>query len=141
MVGEVDVGSSPVNERGPSLRSRDDATASRLDRGMVDYARRTHQQAIWLENQSARPSQSKQRPTFHGNTEDISRRDFVRIAIYADSIVALRIRGPRVVGLNTVVPIEVVAICGKNAGAVGGVLLNPVLGRLFHEVTQRLNRS
>ena len=61
MVGEVDIGSSPVNERGPSLRSRDEATPSRLDRAMVDYARRTHGQALWVENQSARPSQSKQR--------------------------------------------------------------------------------
>lgn len=33
---------------------------------------------------------------------------------------------------------EVVPICGENAGAVGGALVNTVLRRLFHEAAQCL---
>ena len=34
---------------------------------------------------------------------------------------------------------EVVAICGENTGAVGGVLVNTVLRSLFREAAQCLN--
>ena len=72
MVGEIDIGSSAVDERGPSLsiRSRD---------------------VLRIENQSTRASEDEGRPTLHGHPENISRRDFMRIGIHAKSGVLLRI--------------------------------------------------
>ena len=72
MVGEIDIGSSAVDERGPSLsiRSRD---------------------VLRIENQSTRASEDEGRPTLHGHPENISRRDFMRIGIHAKSGVPLRI--------------------------------------------------
>src|SRR6266404_5856651 len=72
MVGEVDIGSSPVQEGSAGLRIRP---------GKV----------LRVEDQSARASKYKWRPTLHGHTENISRRDFMRIGIRAKSCVGLRI--------------------------------------------------
>ncbi len=72
MVSEIDIGSSAVDERGPSLsiRSRD---------------------VLRIENQSTRAGEDEGRPTLHGHPENISRRDFMRIGIHAKSGVLLRI--------------------------------------------------
>ena len=72
MVGEIDIGPSAVDERGPSLRIRS-------------------RDVLRIENQSTRASEDEGRPTLHGHPKDISRRDFMRIGIHAKSGVHLRI--------------------------------------------------
>jgi hypothetical protein len=66
MVGEIDVGPSAVDDRGPSLRSRDGATPSRLDRAMGDYAPRTHRQALWVETKAPAPAKANSDQRFMG---------------------------------------------------------------------------
>src|SRR4051794_32343515 len=58
---------------------------------------------------------------------------------HAEPVVLFGIRGPGVIRLDAAVAIEPKAISPQNAAAVGAVLLNPVLGCLFHEATQRLS--
>ena len=56
MAGEIDIGSSPVDERGPNLRARDNADTSRLDRALDDAWRHD---VVWVENQSTCACQHK----------------------------------------------------------------------------------
>jgi hypothetical protein len=85
--------------------------------------------------------QHKWRAMLHWHTKDISRGTFVRIVVCSKCVVIFGIRGPRVIDLNAVVTIEVVAVRGENAAAVGRAVLNTVLGRLCHEAAQRLNTA
>ncbi len=61
MVGEIDIGPTPVDERGPGLRIRVRAHANRLDGAMVNSAGRTDRphEVVWTENQGTRACQHK----------------------------------------------------------------------------------
>ena len=72
MVGELDIGSSAVDERGPSLRIRS-------------------REVPRIKNQSTHASEDERRPMLHGHPQNISRRDFMRIGVHAKSGVILRI--------------------------------------------------
>lgn len=65
----------------------------------------------------------------------------MRVIVHAETVVFFNIRCPGVVRLDTVVTTEPEAIRSEHATTVDRILLNPVVRRLLHEATQRLNRG
>src|SRR5579862_802245 len=126
MARYVEIGSGAVYKGGASLRA---------GAGEV----------LGFEDKGARARQSKRCNSAHRRAEDICTRNLVRISLhalnFAGGAVGLRIERVAVVGFDTVMLTEKVAVATEHATAICGIVLDTVLRRAADEAAERLHRD
>src|SRR5579863_10348115 len=126
MIGDVEVGAAAVQERSAGLR---------VGGGHV----------VGIKHQRAGSRQNEGREAPRGEAEHVGRGGFMRIRVQAGSPggqrVVLRVEGIAVVQLDATMVVEEKTIAAQNASAVGGALLDAVVGGALHKTAESLDGS